>query len=65
MPRQGDAAAAMDAVTWWRWANQRDMATFVDSHGRRPNSWLEFSRWITPESLRRESHKETPDRGSA
>jgi hypothetical protein len=41
-----------DPVLWWRNSYQRDHDAFQLAHGRRPESLLELSEWLSPIPLR-------------
>jgi hypothetical protein len=52
MAVQRSLPSSQDAVTWWRSAYERDLDAFIISHGRRPSSLLELSRWLKPMATR-------------
>jgi len=47
-----DQQPPSDPVLWWRNSFQRDQEAFERAHGRRPETWLELSRWLPPIPIR-------------
>lgn len=52
MATKMDSPAPDDAVSWWRTSFQRDWEAFARANGRKPESLLELSVWLSPIPLR-------------
>jgi hypothetical protein len=54
MNTHGRSHFPTDPVTWWRMSHERDLDSFARSHGRKPESLHELSKWLKPAPVRTE-----------